>query len=135
MKPEITHLDATGYRNFGLVSSAIVIALFGILIPWLFSLNFPLWPWILGGVLGTWALLAPATLKPVYTSWMKFGLIMNWFNTRLILGIMFYGMFLPIGMLMRLMGKDPMHRTLDSKTESYRVESHNDSRDNMERPY
>ncbi|MFC1773012.1 SxtJ family membrane protein [Pseudomonadota bacterium] len=135
MKPEITNLGATGYRNFGLISSTIVIALFGILIPWLFSLNFPLWPWILGGVLSTWALLAPATLKPVYTGWMRFGLIMNWINTRLILGIMFYGMFLPIGMLMRLMGKDPMHRTLDSETESYRVESHNDSRDNMERPY
>ena len=135
MTPEITNLDATGYRKFGLISSAIVIILFGVLIPWLFSLALPLWPWIVGAVLSVWALLAPCTLKPVYGIWMKFGLIMNWINTRLILGIVFYGMILPVGMLMRLTGKDPMRRGLDSNTDSYRVESQNDSRDNVERPY
>ena len=44
---------------------------------------------------------------------MKFGNVMNWINTRLILGVMFYGIFLPIGLCMRLFGKDPMQRTLD----------------------
>ena len=29
----------------------------------------------------------------------------------------------------------PMHRNLDSNTDSYRVESQNESRDNVERPY
>lgn len=86
-------------------------------------------------MLTTWALLAPRSLKPVYGLWMKFGLLMNWINTRLILGIVFYGMILPIGMLMRLAGKDPMHRNLDSNADSYRVESQNESRDNVERPY
>ncbi len=86
-------------------------------------------------MLTTWALLAPRSLKPVYGLWMKFGLLMNWINTRLILGIVFYGMILPIGMPMRLAGKDPMHRNLDSNTDSYRVESQNESRDNVERPY
>lgn len=135
MKQSIERLDEKGYRYFGLTTGAIVITLFGLLIPWVFNLNYPRWPWILGGVLGTWALVAPGTLHPVYAGWMKFGHVMNWINTRLILGILFYGIFLPFGFVMRLMGKDPMHRKLDKAMSTYRVKSHNDSKDNVERPF
>ena len=128
-------LDRAGYRKFGLTTGAIVTALFGLLIPWLFGLHYPTWPWILGGTLGLWALVAPGTLQPVYVGWMKFGHVMNWINTRLILGILFYGIFLPFGMIMRLLGKDPMHRKLDEAVSTYRVKSHNDSRESVERPF
>jgi len=82
-----------------------------------------------------WGLLAPTTLKPVYVGWMKFGNVMNWINTRIILGILFYGLFLPIGVVMRLFGKDPMQRKLDRGLSSYRVTSENDDKSNVERPY
>ena len=135
MTGSIETLDKAGYRKFGLVTSAIILGLFGLAIPLLFSLHIPRWPWIMAGVLGSWALLAPATLKPVYFAWMKFGNMMNWINTRLILGILFYVIFMPIGLIMRIMGKDPMHRKLDSDASSYRIESTNDARDNVEHPY
>jgi len=135
MSMTIKVLDARGYRKFGLTTGAIIIVLFGLLIPWLFNLNFVKWPWILGGVLILWGLLAPTTLKPVYVGWMKFGNVMNWINTRIILGILFYGIFLPIGVVMRLFGKDSMHRKLDRQLSSYRVTSHNDDKSNVERPY
>ena len=57
MTVTIESLDAAGYRKFGLVSSAIVVVLFGLVIPWLFSFNYPKWPWIFAAVLGGWALL------------------------------------------------------------------------------
>jgi hypothetical protein len=135
MSATIETLDKAGYRKFGLVTGAIIVVLFGLAIPWLFSLNFPRWPWILGGVLGSWALLLPSTLKPVYVGWMKFGNIMNWINTRLILGILFYGMFMPLGLVMRLLGKDPMHRKMDSGARSYRVECQPEVKENVEHPY
>ena len=135
MVTKIEKLDAKGYRKFGLTTGAIVLVLFGVLIPWVFNFDYPKWPWILGGGLGGWALLAPMTLQPVYTGWMKFGLIMNWVNTRLILGILFYGLFVPTGVVMRLFGKDPMRRELDKTQASYRVKSHQDLKDNVERPY
>ena len=135
MTTDIPVLDAAGYRKFGLVTSAIAVGLFGISIPWLFSLQYPLWPWVLGGVLGSWSLVHPASLKPVYLGWMKFGNVMNWINTRLILGILFYGVFLPIGVGLRLLGKDPMRRTLDKNLPSYREESHDDTKEHLERPY
>jgi hypothetical protein len=135
MTNTIETLDAAGYRKFGLITGAIVVVLFGLAIPWLFSLNFPRWPWIFAGVLASWALLLPSTLKPVYIGWMKFGNMMNWINTRIILGIVFYGLILPFGLVMRLFGNDPMKRKLDASVDSYRVPSHNDSKDNVERPY
>ncbi len=135
MTKEIEKLDASGYRKFGLLTGAIVAGLFGLLIPLVFSLGFPKWPWILAGILVAWALLAPATLQPVYVGWMKFGNVMNWVNTRLILGLLFYGIFLPFGLIMRLLGKDSMQRKFDKKIASYRVTSHHDARDNVERPF
>ena len=135
MTHEIKPLDTAGYRKFGLTTGAIVAGLFGIAIPWLFSLDYPKWPWILAAILAVWALVLPATLKPVYFGWMKFGNVMNWINTRLILGILFYGLFLPFGMVMRALGKDPMHRRLDPARSSYRVISQNETKDHLERPY
>ena len=135
MSQTIETLDKAGYRKFGLVTSAIVVVLFGLAIPWLFSLNLPTWPWIGAGVLSAWALLAPTALKPVYTGWMRFGNVMNWINTRLILGILFYGMFVPFGLVMRLFGNYPMRRKLDGDIVSYRIECEPDARKNVEHPY
>jgi hypothetical protein len=128
-------LDRNGYRKFGLTTGSIVVLLFGVSIPWIFDLGYPVWPWIVGGLLALWALVAPGSLRPVYAVWMKFGQVMNWINTRLILGILFYGIFLPFGLLMRLFGKDPMHRGRDTAASTYRVKSDNDREDNVERPF
>ena len=56
-------------------------------------------------------------------------------NTRLILGILFYGLFMPFGLVMRVFGKDPLHRKLDDKSASYRVKSRSVDRNNVEHPY
>jgi hypothetical protein len=40
----------------------------------------------------------------------------------LILGIMFYAVFTPMGMVMRLLGKDPLRLRFDQKLSSYWVE-------------
>lgn len=135
MSAHIEKLDAAECRKFGLTTGLIVVILFGFLIPWLFNLNYPWWPLIIAGVLAAMALVVPVALQPIYIVWMKFGNVMSWINTRIILGILFYGMFLPIGIVMRLFGKDPMHRKLDKKLSSYRVISQNESKDNVERPY
>jgi hypothetical protein len=135
MSAPIQKLDAAGYRKFGLTTGLIIAVLFGAALPWLFDLAYRLWPWILAGVLAGLGLILPMVLQPIYIVWMKFGNVMNWINTRIILGILFYLIFLPIGMLMRLFGKDSMHRKLDKTLSSYRVISQNEDKDNVERPY
>ena len=136
----IPELDRKGYRDFGLVTGAIVAGLFGLFFPWVFGkafpAEFPAWPWILFIVLGAWGLIAPMTLRPVYNVWMKFGLFMGtYIMTPLIMFIVFSGMFMPMGLVMRLFGKDGMARKLDSKAETYRVVSPKAPAKNLERPF
>ena len=122
-------------REFGLITGAILVVLFGLFFPWLFEHNFPFWPWIVAGILWIWALVLPATLKGVYRAWMAIGHGLGWINSRIILGIMFYLIILPTGLIMRLVGKDPMARTLDKSQNTYRVTTTVRTKEHVERPF
>jgi len=132
----IPTLDRKGYRDFGLSTGAIVVGLFGLAIPFLFELNYPRWPWYLLAILGGLALIAPMVLAPVYKYWMMFGVLMStYIMTPIIMFAVFYVVFMPVGLLMRLFGKDGMARKLDSKAESYRVVSDRPPAKNLEKPF
>ncbi len=133
--PTIENPGKTELRKFGLVSGAIVATLFGLLLPWLFDYAWPRWPWILAAILWLWSLAHGESLFVVYRAWLKFGHIAGWVNTRIILGIVFYLVFLPAGLLMRLLGNDPMARKLDGSIKSYRISSERTEKDHVERPY
>ena len=50
---------------------------------------------------------------------MQLGLILGWFNSRIILGLVFILIVLPIAFFMRIFGYDPL-RLNDKKVKSYR---------------
>jgi len=127
--------DRKTLRSFGVTSGAIVIFLFGIGLPWLRGSGWPVWPWILSGILIPAALIAPGALKPVFTVWMKFGHIMNRVNTTIILTVVFFLVFTPVGLVMKLFGRDAMHRKFDPNAESYRTTSERPEITDMERPF
>lgn len=127
--------DKKGLRNFGLTTGAITAVLFGLLLPWILGHGFPLWPWIVGGILAAWALLAPETLRPVYRGWMAVGYVLGWINTRIILGLVFYLVVLPAAGMMRIFRKDPMARRFEAQAPTYRVPSTNQSKNHLERPF
>jgi len=135
MKHEIEQLDNKGLRKFGLVTGAIVVVLFGILLPWIIGHGWPRWPWYIAGPLWVFALVYPRALNPIYNGWMRFGLVLGWINTRIILGIVFYILFTPISLLLAMLRKDPMRRKKEPATTSYRIPTKNQTRDHMERPY
>lgn len=80
-----------------------------------------LWAVLLGGVLIGLALLWPRSLTHVYRLWMLLGDVLGRVNTQVILSVLFYVLFTPMGLLMRLRGRDPMRRQLTAEVESYRV--------------
>jgi len=43
----------------------------------------------------------------------------GWFNTRLLLGLVYYLVFTPLALLLRLLGKDLMHRGWRPELPSY----------------
>jgi len=66
---------------------------------------------------------------------MAVGHALGWINTRIILGILFFVLFSPIGITMKLFGKDPMARKFDKKKESYRIPCSPKNIALMEKPY
>ncbi len=64
-------------------------------------------------------------LRPVFKLWLKVAHAIGWFNTQLLLSIVFMLLFIPTGLVMRLFRKDPMKRKmLTEKTywEPYELE-------------
>lgn len=132
---EIPELDARGLRTFALTTGAILAGLFGLVLPWLLGRPLPIWPWPLAAVLMIWGMLAPRSLGPVYRGWMRFGLLMNRVTSPVVLTLVFFLVFVPAGLVIRLLGKDPMKRRLDPETASYREPSHPAAPESMEKPY
>jgi len=67
----------------------------------------------------TAALISPRLLRYFYIFWMKLAFLLGWFNTRLLLCIIFYAVFAPIGLFMRLFRIDLLERRFDEGMSSY----------------
>ncbi|MBP7216069.1 MAG: sxtJ [Candidatus Omnitrophica bacterium] len=64
-------------------------------------------------------ILLPLSLRLVYKGWMKFAFVLSWVNTRLILVAVFYLVFTPMGICLRLLGKDFLERKFDPLADTY----------------
>ena len=122
-------------RKFGVIMGVFIMLFFGLLIPWIWGFSSPTWSWIAAAAFIGLGLVLPVSLKPVFIVWMKLSHVLGWINTRLLLGIVFYCIVMPIGLVMRLFGTDPMHRKFDEKVKSYRVKSKQPSVDHLEKPF
>ena len=127
--------DKKELRSFGLIMAGMIALIFGLIIPWLWSNALPLWPWIVSSIFLISAIVVPVLLRPVFIVWMKIGHVLGWINTRLLLGIVFYLVIAPIGIVLRLMGKDPLNRKYDRNGLSYRIKSKQPGVDKLERPF
>ncbi len=133
----IPELDRKGLREFAILTGAIVAGLFGVFFPWVFDTaltSWPVWPWIVFAGLGTWGLVAPMSLRPVYRLWMRFGLLLSRVTTPLIMGAVFFLVITPVALIWKVMGKDAMARELDDSS-TYRKSSRKTSVENLKRPF
>lgn len=79
------------------------------------------WAMVLGTLLMVLGATLPRSLRQVHRGWMQVGHVLGAINTKMILGIIYYGLITPMGLVMRLMGKDSMHRRLAKEATTYRV--------------
>ena len=54
-------------------------------------------------------------LLPLNKLWMKFGILIGMIVSPIVLGIIFFGIFTPIAILMRLAGRDELHLRFKKK--------------------
>jgi hypothetical protein len=131
----IEELDRSGLRHFAITFGGVVVALFGLLFPWLLGTDLPVWPWYLWLLMAAWGLAAPMTVRPFYIVWMKFGLLMGKITTPLVLGIIYYAVITPTGLIAGLFRDDPMKRNCAEAGDSFRIESTRKPREHMENPF
>ena len=132
---EVTKSDL---RKFGFIMGTMFALIFGLLFPWITdktSVNWPIWPFIVMAVFWAIALIAPQILRPVNDIWLKIGNVLGWINSRIILGVMFFLLIFPIGLLLKLFGKDSMNRKFEKDVKSYRIKVKQRNKDHLEKPF
>ena len=131
----IPELDRRGLRKFALSTGAAFAALFGMFLPWLLDLSYPVWPWVIFAILALGGLLLPEALRSVHYWWMRLALLISKVTTPIVLGVVFFFVFMPFGLVAKILGKDPMRRKLNDTIDSYRVDSEPSAREDLENPY
>jgi hypothetical protein len=64
----------------------------------------------LGALLVVAGLFVPPAARAFHTGWMRFAAALGYVNSRVLLTILFYGVFVPYGFVSRLAGRDPLGR-------------------------
>ena len=107
-------------RSFGIVF-AVVFAVIG-LWPLLNQAAIRLWALGLAALFLGLALLWQAPLRPLNRLWLRFGLLLHAIVNPLVMGLLFYGTVMPVGLLMRLFGKDPLRLKRDPHASTYWIQ-------------
>jgi hypothetical protein len=97
--------------------------------------DYRVWALALAGLLIGPALVFPTSLEPAHKLWMKFGHVLGWINTRIILGLIFFGVVTPMGLIRRVFRKDSMGRSPRPDLDSYRLPRATRSASHMTKQY
>ena len=100
-------------RSFGIVF--FIVFLLIALYPLLKSNDLRIWSLIISFVFLTLGLINSKILTPLNRLWFKFGLLLGKFISPLIMGIIFFVVVTPIGIIMRLLKKDLLNLKYNKK--------------------
>lgn len=91
--------EKSEFRKFGIIIGLFLLVISGFLF-WKGNETFEIML-ASGLVLCVLGFTIPIALKPIYWVWMALATILGWIMTRVILGVLFYLVITPIGMLSR----------------------------------
>ena len=66
-------------------------------------------------------LIKSDALLPLNKLWMRFGLLFGMIASKIVLGIIFFGLFMPIAVLMRLGGRDELSLQISQKVSHWKT--------------
>lgn len=110
-------VEGSSDRSFGLVFTAVFLIV-GFW-PLLSGNAIRLWALAVSAVFLALALLRPTLLHPLNRAWMRFGMLLHRVVSPVIMAVMFYLVFTPVGVVMRLLGKDPLRLRMEREAETY----------------
>ncbi len=131
----LTRHDTRELRQFGLGLALLLVLVFWALLPWLGDRPRPLWPLVAGGVVAALALAWAPAIHPLYRLLLPVARVLGLVNTWLLLGAVFFGILLPVGWVLRRLGRLQYLTRFDPAAASYRIEVPGDHAVRLEEPF
>ena len=78
----------------------------------------------------TITLVHAESLSRLNRLWMAFGLLLGKIVSPVVMGIIFFGLFTPISLLMRLLGRDELRLKLNKRMSHWRIRKYADGKNN-----
>jgi len=116
---DLSNIELPPNRKFGLFFTAIFIVIGA----YLFSVGLTGYSYLLFSVAVLFLLITLVNadlLLPLNKVWMMLGLLLGMIVSPIVLGIIFFSLFVPIGMFMRLFGRDELRLKLKPRQSYWR---------------
>ena len=113
-------VESGSEKSFGIVF-AIVFLLIS-LYPLVDNKDVHLWSLIISLIFFLLAYVAPKVLSLPNKLWFKLGMALGAVVAPVVMALVYFTTVVPIGLIMRLMGKDLLRQKLDKNTKSYWIE-------------
>ena len=104
-------------KSFGLVFFVIFIII--ALWPLLNDGNIRIWSIIVSIIFLILGLLNSKILTPFNKLWMRLGALLGIIVSPIVMGVVYFGIITPIGLIMKLFGKDVLNLKLDKNKKTY----------------
>lgn len=75
--------------------------------------------WTLGGASFIIGVPLPGAMRPLYVALTAVTLPIGWAVSQIVLRLIFYGIFTPLGLLFRLLGRDPLQLRRSASPRTY----------------
>jgi hypothetical protein len=74
---------------------------------------------VMAVLVGGLGLMRPGLIRPIFVAWMVLAFPIGWTVSQVTLTLIFYGIFTPVGIILRLTGRDPLHRARHPEAQTY----------------
>ena len=113
-------------KNFGIVFSIVflIVALW----PLLSQNDIRIWSLIISGIFLVLGLINSKLLLPLNKIWFKFGIFLGNFIAPIVMGIIYFMVVTPTGLIMKMLGKDLLNLKKNNK-DTYWIEKDNSNND------
>ena len=106
-------------RWFGVLVFVVFAAVGGVVLWRLESSRAAQVLWSVGGAFALIYYASRPLLRPLHASWMRLTSPLAWAVSHLVLAVIYFGIITPIGVVMRLFGRDKLERRFEPATDSY----------------
>ena len=96
-------------RQFGLLLGFVFPVIIGWLLPYLSGHHYRIWTLLIGVPFLVIGILRPKLLIYPFKGWMALGHFLGYINSKLILGLVFILVLLPISLIMKCFKYDPLN--------------------------